>query len=254
MCIIEIVSTIKKNWKLIIICLFFVADISLIMINYNYRTIQKKFDNDKETLMTNRNLSEDNDIVVEEALAEKKKIAITFDDGPHPIATAKILDGLKERNVKATFFVTGSKAENYPDLLKRMQDEGHIIGNHTYSHLQYTKKSKQEFIEEVNKTSQIIFEITGEEVVYVRPPFGSWHESLEKELNLIPVFWSIDPQDWCCYNAHKVFKEVIKNAKENSVILMHDCYGSTVEASMMIIDELQKQGYEFVTIDHVLLN
>ena len=99
-----------------------------------------------------------------------RKIAITFDDGPHPHYTEQLLDGLKERGVVATFFVTGEHAELHPEVIERMFEEGHLIGNHTYSHIQLTKNNRDKFKDELIKTNEILKEITGEEVQYVRPP------------------------------------------------------------------------------------
>ena len=126
---------------------------------------------------------------------ETRKIALTFDDGPHPYYTEQLLDGLKERNVRATFFVTGEHAELYPDIIERMKEEGHLIGNHTYSHMQLKTGSLDAFKEELVKTNEIISGITGEEVLFVRPPYGTWEKSLEAELNMFPVLWTIDPLD-----------------------------------------------------------
>ena len=135
--------------------------------------------------------------VIGSAEAENvKKIALTFDDGPHPVYTPVLLDGLAKRKVKATFFITGENAEACPELIKRMQEEGHLIGNHTYSHIQLTQDNREQFKAELMKTNTIIEEITGQGVTYVRPPYGSWDKSFEKELNMIPVLWSIDPLDW----------------------------------------------------------
>ena len=125
-----------------------------------------------------------------------KKIAITFDDGPHPSYTAQLLDGLKERGIHATFFVTGEHAELHPDIIERMFEEGHLIGNHTYSHIQLTKNNREKFRDELIKTNEILKEITGEEVQYVRPPYGSWDKSFEKELNMFPVLWTGAPGTW----------------------------------------------------------
>ena len=105
--------------------------------------------------------------------ADIKRAALTFDDGPHPVYTAHLLDELKKRGVKATFFVTGEHAELHPDLIKRMHDEGHLIGNHTYSHIQLTSSNKNQFKEELIQTNEILHDITGAEVQYVRPPYGS---------------------------------------------------------------------------------
>lgn len=182
------------------------------------------------------------------------KIALTFDDGPHPFYTEQLLDGLKERGVHATFFVTGEHAKLHPDVIKRMKEEGHLIGNHTYSHIQLTKNNREEFKKELIDTNKVIFDITGEEVQYVRPPFGSWDKAFEKELNMFPVLWTIDPLDWCSCNAKSVTKKIVGNAKENDIILLHDYYASSVTAALETVDILLEEGYTFVTVDEILFD
>ena len=120
-----------------------------------------------------------------EETEEGKKIALTFDDGPHFRYTEEILDGLKERGAYATFFVTGEHAALHPEIVKRIQEEGHLIGNHTYSHMQLTKGNRKEFKAELIKTNELLEELTGEEITYVRPPYGSWDKKFEKDLNMI---------------------------------------------------------------------
>lgn len=181
-----------------------------------------------------------------------KRVALTFDDGPHPDYTGKLLDGLKERKVRATFFVMGKQAEEYPQLVKRMASEGHLIGNHTYSHLQLKKSNREEFKEELKKTSNIVRNITGEELQYVRPPYGTWDKSFETELNMFPILWDIDPLDWCKSDASCIARNVISKVGKDNIILMHDQYDSSIEAALLIVDELTKQGYEFVTVDELL--
>ena len=185
---------------------------------------------------------------------DTKRIALTFDDGPHPACTPQLLDGLKARGVKASFFITGQNAEKYPELVERMQREGHLIGNHTYSHIQLTKQNREQFREELVKTNGIIREITGEDPVFVRPPYGSWDKKFEEELNMFPVLWTIDPLDWCTKDAGNVARRVISKAKENAVILMHDEYDSTVRAALSVVDALQGEGYEFVTVEEILFD
>lgn len=185
---------------------------------------------------------------------EGKKIALTFDDGPHPKFTEQILDGLKERDVQATFFVTGEHAELHPDIIERMNKEGHIIGNHTYSHIQLTTGNRDSFKDELLKTNQILNEITGEETLYVRPPYGTWDKSFETELNMIPVLWNVDPLDWCASDASGVVNKVLKEADENAIILMHDYYETSVTAALQIVDELQARGYTFVTVEEILFD
>ncbi len=189
-----------------------------------------------------------------EAEAEIRKIAITFDDGPHPSYTAQLLDGLKERGIHATFFVTGEHAEANPEIIKRMQEEGHLIGNHTYSHIQLTEKNREIFREELIRTNEIIEEITGEEVQYVRPPYGSWDKSFEKELNMFPVLWNVDPLDWCSKNVACITRKIVSKAEENDIILMHDYYETSVTAALRAIDELMEGGYTFVTVEEILFD
>lgn len=185
---------------------------------------------------------------------DSKKIALTFDDGPHPYYTEQLLDGLKERGVKVTFFVLGKHAEQYPELVERMSEEGHLVGNHTYSHMQLNQKNTEAFKEELIKTSELLEELTGQEVQYVRPPYGTWNKKFEEELNMFPVLWNIDPLDWSSSNVSSIVRKVTAKARENSIILMHDEYKTTVTAAFQIIDELSEEGYEFVTVEELLFD
>lgn len=184
---------------------------------------------------------------------ELKKIALTFDDGPHPFYTEQLLDGLKERGVVVTFFVTGEHASLHPDIIKRMQEEGHLIGNHTYSHIQLRRDNRQKFVEELQLTSRVIKEITGEDTLYVRPPYGAWDKSLEKELNMIPVLWTVDPLDWCSEDVGCIVRRVTDKVGENDIILMHDYFAPSVTAALQIVDTLTAQGYVFVTVEEIIL-
>lgn len=184
---------------------------------------------------------------------EQKRVALTFDDGPHPIYTEQLLDGLAERNVKVTFFVTGENASLHSDIILRMHKEGHLIGNHTYSHIALNRNNRKEFREELIKTNQCIEEITGEEVLFVRPPYGSWDKTLEKELNMFPVLWNVDPLDWCTDCPGTVVRRIMANVDDGDIILMHDYYGSSVTAALSVVDLLLEQGYEFVTVDEIIL-
>jgi peptidoglycan/xylan/chitin deacetylase (PgdA/CDA1 family) len=181
-------------------------------------------------------------------------IAITFDDGPRESTTTVLLDGLKERGVKATFFLVGEKAEENTEVVRRMYEEGHLIGNHTYSHVQLCTVSDSESYEEVVKTNEIIEQITGERVQYIRPPYGSYSNKLLMRINMTPVMWSIDPEDWNTKDVSKIVKSVVENVKGGDIILLHDIYDTSVAAALEIIDELKAKGYVFVTVDQLLLD
>lgn len=180
---------------------------------------------------------------------EVKKIALTFDDGPHPKYTLKLLDGLKSRNVKATFFIIGKNASNYPEIVKRISDDGHLIGNHTYTHVQLTCISETEAISEIKNTNDIIYDCTGKIPRFIRPPYGLYSDKLKKETNLTPVLWSVDPRDWSILNTNFVVKHVLKRVKHGNIILLHDIFDTSVDAALKIINNLLAQGYEFVTVD-----
>ena len=181
------------------------------------------------------------------------KIALTFDDGPHPIYTPELLAGLKERGVVATFFVTGANASLYPELIEQMEKDGHVVGNHTYHHVQLSSVGEKIFLQELHETNRVLEGILEEEVSYVRPPFGDWKKSLEQEIDMLPVLWDIDPLDWCSGNTSQIVKKVVDNVEDNSIILMHDEYATSVKAAFEIIDKLKAEGYEFVTVEHILL-
>lgn len=187
---------------------------------------------------------------VTQADEEKRRIALTFDDGPGKY-TEELLDGLLERNVKATFFLIGKNAEMYPETVKRIEQEGHVIGNHTYSHIKLTCISNDKAIEEIRKTNDIIENITGKKVEYIRPPFGSWTEKLEKSVDMKPVFWSVDPRDWSVLNTDSVTCHIVNNTSEGDIILMHDIFETSVDAAMNVIDILRQRGYEFVTVEEL---
>ena len=205
-----------------------------------------------DTVSAPRKVTAGEVVCEEEEIA--KKIALTFDDGPHPKYTELLLDGLKERNVAATFFVTGENAEKYPEIIRREQEEGHLIGNHTYSHIQLTSRNRETFREELVKTNGILEGITGEKVSFVRPPYGSWDKSFEKELNMFPVLWNIDPLDWCSHNAECIAARVVEKAGDGDIILMHDYYETSVTAALEVVDALQKRGFQFVTVEEILFD
>ena len=184
---------------------------------------------------------------------EQKKVAISFDDGPHPTYTKQLLDGLKKRGVKATFFVTGEHAALHPDIIRRMSEEGHLIGNHTYDHVQLTKTDQKEAQMQIEKTGNRIYEITGEYPIFLRPPFGETREDLQLAVALFNVPWNVDTLDWKTKNADSILEIVQENVKDGSIILMHDGYASSVEGALAVVDYLQKEGYELVTVDRLLL-
>lgn len=247
-----IIMDILKKFHLYIISLIVLFIVTFVwqIISGNYIKIGVSSAIDKKD--TSNNNSETNivsDSTDSTSSDTTKKIALTFDDGPHPEYTIKLLDGLKERNVKVTFFIIGENAKNNPDVVKRIYEDGHTIGNHTFSHVQLTCISEDKAITEIKNTNNLIKEITGYEPKYIRPPYGLYSDALKRETNLTPVLWNVDPRDWSVLNTQSIVNHVIKRAKDGSVILLHDIFDTSVDAALLIIDELQKQGFEFVTVD-----
>ena len=183
-----------------------------------------------------------------------KRIAITFDDGPEGNYTNQLLDGLKERGVKATFFVLGKSIVGNEDLILRMYEEGHLIGNHTYNHVELDKETDENGVKEIERSNEIIKQITGYEPEFIRPPFGAWRKEQMNQADMFPVMWTIDPLDWKYQNTEYVVNHILNNVKDGDIILLHDIFETSVEAALIVIDRLQEQGYEFVTVDELMLD
>lgn len=186
--------------------------------------------------------------------AQPLQVALTFDDGPHQICTPALLDGLKQRGVKATFFLMGENIAGKEALVQRMQEEGHLIGNHSYRHIQMTKEGAEQACAEIEQTEEIIRSITGSRPEYLRPPYGAWNEQLECRVNLTTVLWNVDSLDWKLQNTERIVRQVEKDVKSGDIILMHDIFKTSVEAALRIVDDLQKQGYEFVTVEELMVD
>lgn len=192
--------------------------------------------------------------VSENIAVEAPKIALTFDDGPNPLYTEKLLDGLKKRNVKVTFFMLGENIEKNPEIVKRVAKEGHLIGNHSYKHEELSKMPVEQVCAQLSKTYNMIYELTGNETCFVRPPYGAWKKSYDCDINMIPVLWTVDTLDWTTSDVNAIVNKVVNKERENDIILMHDAYESSVQASFQIIDYLLDKGYDLVTVDKIILD
>lgn len=183
-------------------------------------------------------------------------IALTFDDGPHATLTPKLLDILKEKGVKATFYVLGQCVVANPEVLQRAAAEGHEIGNHSFDHKAFTKAGGAGVASEVNQTSEAIEKLTGKKPATVRPPYGSTNTSITKRLNeefgLKVVMWDVDPLDWKYRSSSRVTSEILKNTKAGSIVLSHDIHPTTVAAMPDTIDGLLAKGFKFVTVSELI--
>ncbi len=190
----------------------------------------------------------------EEAYRELKQIALTFDDGPDAVWTERLLDGLQERGVKATFFVIGEKIEGNEELLRRMYEEGHLIGNHSYHHVELNRLRESTVLEEIERTNALIYEATGYRPEFIRPPYGSWNRKTDCPGEMISVYWTVDTLDWQSQDEDSVVDKILTQAKDGDIILLHDIFESSVEGALEAIDRLMEAGYELVTVDQLMFD
>ena len=187
---------------------------------------------------------------------EGMSIAITFDDGPNPELTPRLLDMLKERGIKATFFVVGKNVEEYPGIVTRMASDGHEVANHSWSHPTLTKLGVESFRKQIENTNQAIANATGKRPVLMRPPYGATSVSLNKRLNeqfgLKVILWSVDPLDWKYRNSDRVYNSITQNTRPGAIILAHDIHATTVAAMPATLDALLAKGYQFVTVSELI--
>lgn len=191
------------------------------------------------------------DVVINRKIDKSKKmIALTFDDGPN-YNTSKVIDVLNKYDIKATFFVLGSRAINNKNILKKMADSGMEIGNHTYNHLLLTKYDENKIRSEIEDTSEVIYSATKKRPKLLRPSYGSVNNKIKKVANMPIIIWDIDTLDWKYHNSKRITSRVVNKVRDGDIILMHDIYSASLNALSNIIPILQDNGYEFVTIDEL---
>jgi peptidoglycan-N-acetylglucosamine deacetylase len=184
-----------------------------------------------------------------------RAVALTFDDGPHPQYTAKLLAVLKRYNVKATFFVVGKMAEQYPDLVKAEHAAGHIVGNHTYHHVNLTRIPSNLVRTEWDACDAVIKSILGIEMAYCRPPGGDYDREVitaAADTGLTTVLWTDDPADYAQPGDRAIETRVLDRVGPGGIILLHDGVQQTIDVLPQIIEVLQRKGYRFETVDEMV--
>lgn len=188
----------------------------------------------------------------DQALVGKKLVALTFDDGPKPETTKELLQYLKSQQVPATFFVLGSQANRYPEIVKQAYDDGNQIGSHTYNHLNLPKLSEAQQKDEISQTATLIQKIVGKYPNLLRPPYGAFNDQISKATNAGLALWNVDSLDWQSKNPDAIYNTVMSNVTDGSIILMHDIYSTSVAGVKKLIPALKQQGYTFVTMNQLI--
>jgi len=183
-------------------------------------------------------------------------IAFTFDDGPHATNTPKLLDELKARNIKGTFFLVGENVKRYPAIVRRIVEEGHEIGNHTYTHPILTTRSDEVIRSEFQRTADALREVAGYVPPTMRPPGGGINKRIEQwvfnEFGYSTILWSVDPFDWKRPGVSVVQSRLLNGAHKGAIMLTHDIHAPTITALPKVFDELLARGYRFVTVSQLL--
>ncbi len=183
-------------------------------------------------------------------------VALTFDDGPHPQNTPRLLDILKQRNVKATFYVVATNAKRYPEIMRRIIAEGHEIGNHTVTHGNLTKMSEAAVKRELTAAHDAIVAATGVAPRTMRPPYGaitsaqkSW---IRRDLGYPTILWSVDPEDWKKPGSSVVTSRLVSGASPGGILLVHDIHAPSIDAMPATVDQLLARGFQFVTVTQLI--
>lgn len=197
------------------------------------------------------------DSVVINGSTEKKRVALTFDDGPDGVITPKILNILKEKNVKASFFFIGKNIDLFPGIVKRTYNEGNLVLNHSLTHADLSNKEMKDIKKEVQNNEDKIYSLINKKPKLIRPPYGALTQNSINEiesLNYKMIIWSIDTLDWSQKESSNITRNVLDNVRNGDIILMHSNGDkkATAEALPAIINGLEKKGYEMVTLDQLL--
>lgn len=182
-------------------------------------------------------------------------VAITYDDGPSPETTTRLLDILKSKDVKVTFFAIGRNSDAFPEILQRERNEGHLVANHSYNHPQLNAISDDRIAAELSETNRAITAALGSQPQWMRPPYGATNErvaAIAGQHGLSLALWDVDTADWQNRNADITCRKAVDNAVAGSIILMHDIHPSTVDAAPCIIDGLRAKGLRPVTLDELI--
>lgn len=241
-----------------------IVSIGILLFIGIYAYNQKQINQKEVNSFNIDSLNDYEDIIIKKGNDEDKLVALTFDDGPDEDYTPQILDVLKKYNVKATFFVVGQKVGWHPEVVKREFEEGHEIGNHTFTHINVCHRGYSDILAEINQTQEAIKNVTGKEPKIFRPPYRAINKEMcsivkDKEMNVI--LWSnLDPRDWSNPGVGYIANTIITKVTNGNIILLHDynnqrqSTSQTIQALDVFIPALLEKGYKFVTVSELIDN
>ncbi len=249
----------KKSLFIVSLSLIFI--VSIFYLNKNEHKEVMSIDDNTMNISSDI-LNDYDDIIIKHGNSEEKLIALTFDDGPDKDFTPQVLDILKKNDIKATFFVVGENVGWSPEILKREYEEGHAIGNHTFTHINVAKRSYGEIDKEISQTQEAVKKVIGEEPNLFRPPYRAISRemcSIAKNKNMNIVLWSnLDPRDWSNPGVDYIVNTIMDKVENGTIILLHDYNNirnkksQTIQAIDIIIPKLKEKGYKFVTVPELM--
>lgn len=231
-----------------------------ISVAINYDNLKEYLNTDYFTSLGNKNNKEKDTETSKEVnrirdykqFEGKKLVAITFDDGPAYNKTETLLTEFEKRDVRVSFFLLGELAIKQTDLVKRAYDAGHTIGSHTYDHKNLKKLDEEQLSYEINYTNEILSNIIGEDIKFIRPPYGAYNEEILEATDMSFILWSCDTEDWKLRDADKIAQYMVDNVQDGDIVLLHDIHQETVDGVIKGIDLLKEQGYEFVSLEELI--
>lgn len=189
--------------------------------------------------------------IEEEKPTDEKLIALSYDDGPAKSSTLKILEILKDNEATATFFILGNRVKKHADIITKIRDDGHEIGNHGYDHTSLTKLSNTSIEKQIKDTSDAIFDVIGEYPLLFRPPYGNYNKNMKNIIDYPLILWSIDSNDWSSISDQKVIDNIMSELDDGKIILMHDIHKRTVDVSQTVLPQIRAKGYRIVSISEL---
>jgi peptidoglycan/xylan/chitin deacetylase (PgdA/CDA1 family) len=203
-----------------------------------------------------------NDLVVRDAATitavrtSSSVVAMTFDDGPHPRHTPRLLDMLRARRIRATFYLIGNRVVEYPDIARRIAAEGHEIGNHSWSHPFLNRMGDSAVVNEIDRTTDAIWRVTGRPPVTFRPPYGAFSRRQRLMLHEVRSFptilWDVDPQDWRRPGSSTVSRRILAGTRQGSIVLSHDIHAGTIDAMPATLDGFRARGLQTITVSEMI--